>query len=416
MTGARVNWGTKVVFVALCAGGLSTCTAIKNAVEPSQPGAFYTPPTPLPAGPPGTILRSEPVKHPPTGALAYKILYKSLNIHGGEVAVSAIVIVPNSPAPPEGRPVVAWAHPTTGIARRCAPSIRPDPFRSIEGTDLFIKNNIVVVATDYEGLGTPGPHPFLVGVSEGQNVLDLVRAVAGNDDWHARKEFVVWGHSQGGQAAFFTGPLRATYAPELDLAGIAAAAPATNLRALFDADKSKLSGKGLLLYAIDSWSQIYDVPTTSILTPNSTKVMKVIADDCIESTDQFIFFGLDLEKLDGPVTTGDPAKTEPWKGLLEKNSTGVKGIDVPVFIAQGTKDNVVVPDVTKAYAKRLCEAGVTVELKMYEGIGHVPMGKDAAPAVSDWVNDRFAGKPAPSTCETKTTTPGTGATSRSDVR
>ena len=241
MAWAPTNWSTKLGIVALC-GGLIACTAIKNAVDPSQPGSFYDPPSPLPPGPPGTLIRTEPLPHPPAGSKAYKILYKSRNIHGGDIAVSGVAIIPDAPAPPEGRPVVAWAHPTTGIARRCAPSLSSDPFRSIEGTDLFIT-------------------------------------------------------------------------------------------------------------------------------------------------------------LQGSATTGDPAKVEPWKGLLEKNSTGVKGIDVPVFIAQGTKDTVVVPEVTQAYAKRLCDAGVTVELKMYVGGTHVPMGKDAAPDVSDWVRARFDGTPATSTCK-----------------
>ncbi len=398
MARALFNWGKRLACVALGASGLVTCTAMKNAVEPDQPGSFYDPPTPLPSGPPGTIVRSQPIPHAPDGSKAYKILYKSRNIHDGDVVVSAVVIVPDAPAPPEGRHVVAWAHPTTGIARRCAPSILSDPFESIHGTDLFIKNNIVVVATDYEGLGAPGPHPFLVGKSEAQNVLDSVRAVASKKDWHARKDFIVWGHSQGGQAAFFTGSLQASYAPDLKLSGITVAAPATNLTALFEADEEKISGQGLLLYALDSWSQIYGAPAASILTPKAKEAMKVVAKDCIETMDQALVFGFDLRSVGDKATTKDPTRVEPWEGLLKKNSTGVKDINVPVFIAQGTADQIVVPEVTRAYSQRLCGAGVTVELKMYEGATHAPMAKKAAPAVSDWVNDRFDGKAAPSTC------------------
>ena len=398
MARALLNWGTRLACLSIGAAGLVTCTAMKNAVEPDQPGSFYEPPAPLPAGPPGTIVRSQPIPHAPDGSKAYKILYKSRNIHGGDVVVSAVVIVPNAPAPPEGRHVVAWAHPTTGIARRCAPSIQSDPFSSIHGTDLFIKNNIVVVATDYEGLGAPGPHPFLVGKSEAQNVLDSVRAVASQDDWHARKDFIVWGHSQGGQAAFFTGSLQTSYAPELKLSGIAVAAPATNLTALFEADEEKISGQGLLLYALDSWSQVYGAPAESILTPKAAEAMEVVATDCIETMDQILVFAFDLRSIGDKATIKDPTRIDPWEGLLEQNSTRVKGIDVPVFIAQGTADQIVVPEVTRAYSQRLCAAGVTVNLKMYEGATHAPMGKKAVPAVSEWVNARFGGKAAPSTC------------------
>ena len=107
----------------------------------------------------------------------------------------------------------------------------------IWGLPDMLAQGYVVVATDYPGLGTPGIHPYLIGISEARAVLDSVRAARALPNTGASNRFAVWGHSQGGHAALYTGELAASYAPELKLVGIAAAAPATYLVELFDADK-----------------------------------------------------------------------------------------------------------------------------------------------------------------------------------
>ncbi len=128
------------------------------------------------AGPPGSIIRAESMVGAPSRAATYRVLYRSTGLHGEPIAVSGVVIVPPGPAPAGGRPVIAWAHPTTGVVPRCAPSLSPFLFPLIPGLRDMIARGYVIAATDYPGLGTPGPHPYLVGLSEGRAVLDSVRA------------------------------------------------------------------------------------------------------------------------------------------------------------------------------------------------------------------------------------------------
>src|SRR5580658_8101872 len=157
------------------------------------------------AGLPGTLIRSEPMLFAPAGALAYRVLYRSTGLHGEPIAVSGVIVIPPGPPPPVGRPIVAWAHPTTGVVPHCAPSLAIFVFQQMMGLRPMVERGIVVVATDYPGLGTPGPHPYLVGVSEGRAVLDSVRAARAVPGVGDGTRFAVWGHSQGGQAALFTG-------------------------------------------------------------------------------------------------------------------------------------------------------------------------------------------------------------------
>lgn len=150
---------------------------VVRRAQPPHPGSFYSAPLPLPSGPPGALIRSEPLAHLPAGAQGWKILYLSTSYTGKPTAISGVVIVPITPAPHGGRRVLAAAHETVGVASGCAPSLQGaahDYF--IPGLPLFLKAGYAVVATDYQGLGTPGPHPYLVGKAEALAVLDSVRA------------------------------------------------------------------------------------------------------------------------------------------------------------------------------------------------------------------------------------------------
>jgi hypothetical protein len=137
---------------------------------------FYVPTEQELAGPPGSIIRTESMAGAPDNAAAYRVLYRSVGLHDEPIAVSGVIVIPTGPEPPGGRPIVAWAHPTTGIVPRCAPSRALFAFQQIQGLRPMVDRGYVVAATDYPGLGTAGPHPYLVGTSEARAVLDSVRA------------------------------------------------------------------------------------------------------------------------------------------------------------------------------------------------------------------------------------------------
>src|SRR5581483_9925110 len=202
---------------------------------------------------PGSIIRVWPLEGGgPSGAggTAFRILYRSTGLSGEPIEVSGAIFIPPGAPPPGGRDIIAWAHPTSGVVEACAPSLMPDLAGTIWGLSEMLARGYVVVATDYPGLGTPGIHPYLIGVSEGRAVLDSVRAARDLPDAGASNRFAVWGHSQGGHASLFTGELAASYAPDLKLVGVAVAAPATYLIELFDADKSSPAGKELTAMAL----------------------------------------------------------------------------------------------------------------------------------------------------------------------
>jgi acetyl esterase/lipase len=274
----------------------------------------------------------------------------------------------------------------------------PDLSGTIAGLDDMLARGYVVVATDYEGLGVPGIHPYLVGLSEARSVLDSVRAVRDLSAAHATDRFAVWGHSQGGHAALFTGELAAEYAPELKLVGIAAAAPATYLVDLFKADRGSLGGSSLTAMAILSWSQVYRLPLDSVVATGANKSFDLVARSCIQSIAELLKLSQLAKPLQHDFLKADPTTLPAWRDVMERNTPGKLPAGVPVFIAQGTGDVTVKPAITLRYAKFLCAAGTSVDVKLLKGVSHSFIGEKSAHQAVVWMTDRFAGRTAPSDC------------------
>jgi acetyl esterase/lipase len=351
------------------------------------------------AGMPGTLIRKEPMRGAPEGASAYRVLYRSTSFDGKPIAVSGVVIVPQGAPPTRGRPIVAWAHPTTGVVPRCAPSLAIFIFQQIQGLRELVDAGYVVTATDYPGLGTPGPHPYLVGGSEARAVLDSVRVARSMPGAGGGSRYAVWGHSQGGQATIFTGLLAKPYAPELDLVGVAAAAPATELETLMTDDLGSPGGKNLTAMTLWSWDKVFDAPMAKVIEPAAMPAVDKLIGECIESIYDIWVRRKTERPLNSSFLSGeDVADREPWKTLLAANTPGVLPPEIPVFLAQGAADQLVRPAVTQAYMSKLCFAGSRVRFVLLPGVGHGAAARDSASQAVAWIADRFAGNPAPSDC------------------
>lgn len=368
------------------------------ASTPRKPDAFYDPPALAPGGRPGDVLRIEPVKDGPEGARSFRLLYLGTGGKGEPAAISAMLVIPDGPAPAGGRDVVAWAHPTTGVVQDCAPSLQPDWRKTIAGLDLLVKAGLVVVATDYPGLGAPGLHAYLVGRSEAQAVVDSVRAARNVKEAQASGRFAVWGHSQGGHAAIFTGQLARELAPELTLVGVAAAAPATDLAKLLSMDLGTKLGNVLATEALLSWSRVFDAPMSSVVYPDAIPAVEAVGKLCIRNEREGIVAFHEAVPLREGFVARNLAATPPWGGIMRENSTGASPVGAPVFVSQGTIDEVVNQRVTAEWAGRVCAQGTPVRYLSMPDEGHILIAFRSAKEAVAWMVDRFAGKPAPDEC------------------
>ncbi|HEY9211328.1 MAG TPA: lipase family protein, partial [Ancylobacter sp.] len=307
----------------------------------------------------GTLISAEPIEAPPDAQAAYRILYRSSDSKGRPVMVSGLIALPNGPAPAHGRPIVSWGHGTTGVADDCAPSRRPQrAFAAITGLHALLRQGDVVVATDYLGLGTPGVHPYLDGDSAARSMIDAVRAARHLPDSHGGARFAALGFSQGGHATLSVAADAAAYAPELDLVGVAAASAPTELRPLFQADAGSRAGEVIASYAMSSWAKFYRAPIDAVIKPEAKPVLAKIASTCSLSDGDDLILGLDTFGYDN---TGflkkDADKQKTWSRLIDRNSAPMPRRGVPVFLAQGSRDQIVEASVTRDYARLLCATG-----------------------------------------------------------
>jgi pimeloyl-ACP methyl ester carboxylesterase len=374
----RLALSLLIVIVAGCLAGAALAAKHPAAPTKGPSGLKFYSPGKLPAGPHGTLIWARPLHSP--AALAHAtnstVLYKQVGVRGKLVAVSGIVSVPKGTPPKGGWPVITYAHGTTGIAPACAPSRDTGPSSGAHGADIgaapllngWIKDGYAVVRTDYEGLGGPGVHPYLIGRSEGYGVLDIVRAARQLVPTLSNR-IVISGHSQGGHAALWAASLAPRYTPDLHLLGTVAFAPqshtaeeASLLRSIPSTSLTGLSA--MILRGLSVGYPSLDI--TSILTPQGAALYPQTLTKCLDALDQpNSLGGLPLNKLIDPNADLTPEIKD--LALNDPENLKIKG---PVLLEQGLADVTVIPAFDQALSQELAKNGAKVTYHTYAGVDH----------------------------------------------
>jgi len=347
---------------------------------------FYEVPDPLPKGKPGDLIRVQDLGEE-GGVRTVRVMYHSNDAEARDRAVTGIISYPTAEPPEGGWPVTSLANGTVGVASQCALSRNGAPATpwGVEG---------VHAVTDYVGLGPVGEiHPYLSGPSEGNSVIDAVRAARNLPDAHAGKRWFSIGHSQGGHGALFAGERAAERAPEVDLLGTVSLAPATELTRTYgpvDEVVARIVGVMMLYGASSEHPELRfeDYAGADLLAAKD-----VFEEGCVD----------DIATTLAPIPAErfyahDPLETEPAKSLLQENQPGLVASDAPLFLAQGTADVRVAEQRTRDFFERVCAVGQATDLLIVPGADHGSIIPAAAPAAAEWMQARLAGEPAPDSC------------------
>ena len=378
------------------------------------PESFYRPPSRrLPPAHPGKVLRVEEMISadrwlpPGSDARTWRLLYTSTGFDGRPVAVSGIVFTPPGAPPKHGWPVISWAHGTVGIANKCAPSHagRSLDYLAVVGDylQLWLDAGYAVVATDYEGLGTPGAHPYLNGLSEAYATADMVRAAR-----RARplprlaKDWAVVGHSQGGQAALFTGVIADDYARELDFRGTVSLAPPSHWEVTFGlAPPPDVVNPGLAFLPLIFRGLAVarpEIDAEDYVTPYALQLWP-LADELCFSPD-LIQAAITLGLTTNNSLTRDLATDPALQAALDAVSEPpLEGYDGPVYLAQGSADTTVPAPTVVALAGELCAAGADLTFTLYAGTSHRGVLATSFADTLAWTERIFAGDAPASNCQ-----------------
>jgi pimeloyl-ACP methyl ester carboxylesterase len=329
-----------------------------------------------------------------------RILYSSTDgVAGrGGVIVSGAYFTPKGRPPAGGWPLIAWAHGTVGVADVCAPSWAGRSDRDVRYLNAWLSQGYAVVATDYQGLGTPGPHPYIETRPEAYSVLDSIRSVQRSQP-HLSKAVVIVGQSQGGGAAFATAALASSYAPELDIRGtVATGTPYLSVKTLATASNSD---QGRVDPTI---AYTYYLFLTAQSTHPGLQASDAFTDAAVPLLDQAR--GMCIGALEKAVVSAGLTR----RGALKASSSRVFGpmipaltyatlkLNAPLFMGTGTADKDVSPVGQLALARDACAAGTTVEAHLYRGLDHSGTVNGSLKDSLPFVRKVLAGQPIPPRC------------------
>lgn len=357
--------------------------------------AFYATPA-LAGSKPGALLRQESFAGyaVPPGTTAIRILYHSQSAAGKDVATSAVVLVPPGRPPAGGWPVIAWAHGTSGVARMCAPSLQKDMEYGEEGLMPMVRAGFAVVATDYHGLGTAGPHEYVNKVAQGRDVIYSIPAARAAVPALGRK-WVVVGHSQGGLAAWSVAEMQAVRR-DPDYLGAVSVAGAGDLKTILTSMGDPGSGAAFYLaymaFAIHVFSPEFK-PSDMLQGAALERYPDATRRGCWNYT-YASFLDLPPGKIVNPGWDKKPASLR----FFENDELGVAPIAGPMLVIAGEADQTVPIETVRATVRKACGNGLALTFRSYPGLDHDPTMEQSTPDQLAWVRDRFAGKAAADHC------------------
>lgn len=366
----------------------------------------------LPAGAPGALARAEPIAEAPAGVRAWRIIYHSTDLEGRDLPVSGVFIAPTAPPPPQGYPLVTFAHGTTGVGRACGMSQTPFTPNTpgwtgwVQHMRAMAERGWAVVATDYSGLGTPGPGSYLVGPLEGRGVLDAARAVRTTDPRIGSvpidpARLAVHGKSQGGEAALSSLELAPGYAPELPIAGGVILAPGVlapipGLLDVVASNPTSTSQNMFVMLIAKSFAESY---------PDLVRIEDVLTDEGLARLpllEQYCGDALAERLTDVPLS--QLMRTPVDRNLVTAISLAMPGsrsTPYPMLMLQGLRDKTILPQFTHAEAMSMCALGDTLLYVRYPEDDHGSLNvqqREAPPNALEWIERRWDGVPAPSNC------------------
>lgn len=401
---------------ALLAVALATAAAVAMpggatpAGAQTPPPAFYTPPSPLPAGQPGNVIKSERITF--WGATATRVMYLSRDVADRPMAVTGTVLVPTTPwTGPGQRPIVAYAPFTAGMGDQCAVSrvLAGEPGDLTSGVqtgfvNAMLAKGFAVAQTDYQGLGTPGDHTYVIRKPSAQAVLDVIRAAQRlpGTGLPAAGPVGIAGYSQGGGASAAAAELAPTYAPELKLSGAYVGAPAADLGQL----ATSLDGSfyaGFLIFALLGIDSAYDsVDLTQLATPEGQQILTEANTVC--TFDAVFRYG--FKQSSTLTVTGQPVSAflgiAPFNQIVADNKVGNIKPNAPVLVEHAALDDVLPQAQGKALGRGWCTRGANVQFKdipvWLPFLVHLSAANTAATNAAAWLDGRFRGTAATPNC------------------
>lgn len=400
----RTAVAAQVAVLIVAVGGYAATVTVASDFRQGQQSVadFYRPPAGSAPAAPGAVIRTEPVEAASAHGSGRRVLYWSQDRNGRPTVSSGMVWTPVQGSA-QGRPILDWTHGTVGLDPQCAPSRRDLPLQSMTWINHALDRGWVVAASDYAGAGgTAGPdgsEAYFVLADQARDALNIARAARSMPGTGAGDQLTVFGASQGGGVALAAAQLAAAYTPELHLAGVAASAPAANVgRLLQDQPADSLGSWWVGSMVVRSYAQAYPATAPSAVLTDAARLRLPETSQAVCDSEPWLLLPrlVELNML-GTFFAHPPLSDPAWQQAFAENRVSSMTPGVPVFLAQGLSDPLILPKYTAGLVRRYCAAGTAVTTDWMPGVSH-DGSVQSGPAAIAWLADRVAGRPAPSSC------------------
>lgn len=424
---------------ALCAAAALSLPLAAHAAEVAVPAFYQQVAAMPPAGALGQVIAQEKIETAIPGAVAWRIAYISSDLHDQPTISTGLVIAPQGKAPAGGRPILAWSHGTTGTAQNCGPSQVLDPAQDLNQyfmiggtswTDFgvpaatdFIKRGFVLVATDYQGLGGGGKHQYAIAATQGRDLINSIRAAGSLGLSGDGRKAAIYGWSQGGGSVLAAASSTAYIAQKktafdgIEIVGAVALAPDDlgaiippaaltddaaaaktfqELQASFSDNVFNFAHLAMSLWAMDG--TFPGLKLTDLFTADGARII-----DEIQST-KCMHAGADTYNFNlgagfSTLFDAQPANLRAWVQAMAEGSVPQDKPVAPVQIYWGDKDTVVPPMMGAIYQQQKCAIGGNVQRVHLPGQTHFSTPAAAQQTYTQWIEDRFDGKPLADGCK-----------------
>lgn len=403
LTALAVGLGTASAAVPVVTAGAAAAGAAAATPPPTGPlefamddPAFYDVPNPIPVGAHGDLLRFQAIDT--AFEDSWRIMYLSTTVSGTPTVVTGLVAAPEDRPPFGGFPVLLHGHGTIGVADKCAPSRvleTPDDEYAydFESAANATNQNWAVVSTDFEGLGGPGRHPYLVGISEGRSMLDAGLAARQLPGLYLADTTGVVGFSQGGHAALWATQLAPEWTPQQPIVGTVLAAASSEVVEFARAGVNDPAAAALTVSMMGGLAASYpeaEAALGSVLAPAGLELLTLMDEHCFDEP---------VAMPQGALLSADPTTVEPFASLLAANTAGTVATATPILAFQGDADQNVPLTTSDTMTARLCAAGQVIERRVIAGGYHTAAAAAAYNDGTTWLTALAAGTATPtSTC------------------
>ncbi len=402
MTAASIACG--LMFTAVGAMAQTSYAAADKSVKPTA-DAFYKSPSAasLALMTNGQVIRFRETAAPDQAkniSKAYQLMYRTTNNDDNpSVAVTTVLIPTNAPAAGR-RQILAYQSFYDSLTLDCTPSymtLQGSMFES-GAVNTSLTKGYVVVLSDYEGIDSQ----WIVGKNTAHGVLDGIRAAInfGPVGVSSGAAVALAGFSGGGHASAWAAEMAAEYAPELNIVGSAMGGVPVNVKNV----ANKVDGglfSSVYLGAVVGLSRAYpEIEPAKYATAAGLTAIQDMGGRCLlgileGKKDMLIKYG--FKKSTTYLKDANFLDLPEIAAIIQANNLGTRKPNAPVYVYEGSLDEIMPIADVDALVANYCSKGVAVQYNRTVG-DHLLMAIAPNPMLN-WAFDRLAGKAAPSNCK-----------------